>query len=84
MSSDDDVLVSPTSAETRAWVQALTAKWPAAAAPAGPPREPSWLYLLALPIVMTVWFWAPWLSTKILDFFAWGVAYVSIGGGNLY
>lgn len=64
---DDDVLLSPTTAETRAWVQAAMAKWPPAAAPAEEPRDLSKLYLLAWPFIVTYWFWFPWLATKISD-----------------
>jgi hypothetical protein len=78
--AEEDVLL-PTTAETREWLQALTAKWPPAAASAEQPRELSKVHLLALlVIVATWWFSGPLAITKILDFLAWAVAYASTGG----
>lgn len=78
---EEDELLLPASKETLAWVQALTAKWPPAAAPAEQPRELSKWHLLALlVIVVTWWFWGPLAVTKIFDFLALAVAYASTGG----
>lgn len=77
VTADEDEL-RPTSAETRAWVQALTAKWPPAPALVETP-DYSKLYLLAWPFIVTYWFWAPWLFTKVGDLTVWLISHAVSG-----